>query len=403
MNILYISQELPYEKVPHAGGQSFYNYLVELSKENNIVDLSFYKASEININEILLPSFKVIPIKRLEKTPLIRAFSMVLNLKFSFLDIFNYRLMVKHIKRVLNDFEIDIIQLEWTSSLIFAPFLKKEFPSLKIVVCEHDVNFLRLERIWKNSSSIINKIKNNIKYKIGKKQELRLLNYCDLILTLNYKDKKLLVENNISEKKIQVICPYYNNSISINNIEKKDSDFNLLFYGAMNRVENYLSVINFIETVYKDLYKYTNGNISFYIVGNKPHERLLEYHNKNNIYVTGFVNDPSYYFNISDLFVAPLILGAGIKIKVLEAMASGLPVVTNEIGIEGINAIPNKEYIHFTDYNEMKEIIINFVKNKNQLKEIGNNGKLFVDKNFNFKNSVVELQANYENMRFDKL
>ena len=62
------------------------------------------------------------------------------------------------------------------------------------------------------------------------------------------------------------------------------------------------------------------------------------------ITVTGFVKEISKYFEQSLCLVAPLVLGAGIKIKVLEAMSAGLPVLTNQIGIEGI---PAQNGIHY--------------------------------------------------------
>jgi glycosyltransferase involved in cell wall biosynthesis len=54
--------------------------------------------------------------------------------------------------------------------------------------------------------------------------------------------------------------------------------------------------------------------------------------------VTGFMADPADQFARAHLALAPLFQGAGVKVKVLECLAAGLPVLTTEIGSEGIEA-----------------------------------------------------------------
>lgn len=73
--------------------------------------------------------------------------------------------------------------------------------------------------------------------------------------------------------------------------------------------------------------------------------------------ITGFVNDTLPYFESSMCLVAPLVLGAGIKVKILEAMSSGIPVLTNDIGIEGIPAENGSTYFHCNDAETYNKII----------------------------------------------
>ncbi len=62
--------------------------------------------------------------------------------------------------------------------------------------------------------------------------------------------------------------------------------------------------------------------------------------------------------------VVPLLYGSGIKTKVLSALSCGLPVLSNSIGIEGINVNSNSEYIHCENTNDFVEGIIRLYNNK---------------------------------------
>ena len=84
--------------------------------------------------------------------------------------------------------------------------------------------------------------------------------------------------------------------------------------------------------------------------------------------------------------VAPLILGAGIKVKIIEAFFSGIPVLTNEIGIEGIHAENGKDFLFCKtpqDYADAIKLAV-----ETGIESIGTSGKKYAIKNFNIKNSI---------------
>lgn len=74
----------------------------------------------------------------------------------------------------------------------------------------------------------------------------------------------------------------------------------------------------------------------FWIVGRDPTERLLRLRAVPGIHVTGTVDDLRPYYRRSHVAVFPYWFGAGTKLKVLEAMAMGLPIVATPVGVRGI-------------------------------------------------------------------
>jgi len=79
--------------------------------------------------------------------------------------------------------------------------------------------------------------------------------------------------------------------------------------------------------------------VKFYIVGSSPAQRIRRLARKDRrIIVTGEVEDLRPYRNRARVFVSPMRLGSGMRLKVLEAMAAGLPVVSTSLGMAGIEA-----------------------------------------------------------------
>lgn len=156
------------------------------------------------------------------------------------------------------------------------------------------------------------------------------------IYTLCEKDKDLVSSMySIHKSKIDIIQPrlssFTKTAASRRNkstIEQKS----ILFWGAMNRPENQDAVIAFVEKYNLFL---IHHQIKLYIVGNKPSSKIQSLSSVN-IEVTGFIEDPTPYFLKSTIGIVPLLYGAGIKIKTLEMLACGLPVLSTEIGAEGI-------------------------------------------------------------------
>src|SRR4051812_41704682 len=74
------------------------------------------------------------------------------------------------------------------------------------------------------------------------------------------------------------------------------------------------------------------------IVGRNPPADVAAYHERAGVVVTGGVPDVVPYFRDARCLVVPLESGGGTRLKILEAFAAGLPVVSTPVGVEGIDA-----------------------------------------------------------------
>src|SRR5208283_3084824 len=88
------------------------------------------------------------------------------------------------------------------------------------------------------------------------------------------------------------------------------------------------------------------SDAKFVIAGYGPPEELTALQkNDPGVLVTGFVDDIDECYKKAAVFVAPILLGGGIIVKILDALAAGTPVVTTSYGNEGIGAVPGRDLL----------------------------------------------------------
>ena len=150
------------------------------------------------------------------------------------------------------------------------------------------------------------------------------------------KDRDLLTSLfSIPNKKI-IIKPQPANSFvyQVQRCPEKIEKKSLLFWAAMGRPENERAILNFIEKCFRKLIE-QDRDFKLYIVGSNPSKRVLALAS-HQIIVTGFVEDPTEFFEKAEIGIVPLLEGGGIKLKTLEMLEAGLPVIATTIGAEGI-------------------------------------------------------------------
>jgi sugar transferase (PEP-CTERM/EpsH1 system associated) len=108
-----------------------------------------------------------------------------------------------------------------------------------------------------------------------------------------------------------------------------------LFAGVMDYAPNIDAVMWFIDLVWPAV-KNKWPNAKFCIAGMNPTEKIKKLQSKEGIEVTGFVDDIKPYFDKANIFIAPFRIARGVQNKVLQAFASGLPVIASSMGAEGI-------------------------------------------------------------------
>ena len=151
----------------------------------------------------------------------------------------------------------------------------------------------------------------------------------------------------------------------------------------------------FIEEVWPSLVEEYN-DIEFHLAGrNMPSE--YETSERKNLYIRGEVNDAISFLDDLDIVVVPLFSGSGIRIKILESLALGKPVLSTLKGFEGIDVKHGKDAFLF----ESKEELIRAVKeilNDLDMTQIAKNARDLVVNNFGYKQINANILACLSNL-----
>ncbi|MDR7052278.1 glycosyltransferase involved in cell wall biosynthesis [Duganella sp. 3397] len=112
-----------------------------------------------------------------------------------------------------------------------------------------------------------------------------------------------------------------------------------VFLGGLDVPHNAVSIENFVE---QQLPKIVQAipDVLIRIIGKNPSSRLVELVAKNSRYVVieGYVENLGEVLNAACAMLVPLLFGSGVKLKTIDAMAFGIPILSSDYGVEGVDA-----------------------------------------------------------------
>ena len=196
-------------------------------------------------------------------------------------------------------------------------------------------------------------------------------------LTVSEDDKKNLLKMSENKAEVEVISngvdtEYFNLSTMTYELKEENS---LVFTGSMDWLPNSDAVIYFVKEILPLIWK-KNNQVKFYIVGKNPSKEVLSLGNKDNrIIITGVVDDVRPYIAKSKIFVVPLRVGGGTRLKILEAMAMGKAIVSTTIAAEGIKYTDGYNII-IQDYPlHIANSILALLEDEQKRKNLGQAGR----------------------------
>lgn len=343
--ILFLTTEIPYP-LDNGGKIRTFNMIKGLSTRFDIDLISFYEVENDldykQLNDICnsVNMIKMFFTNNKSKKVLIK------NLIKGF--IHNEPFIVeKFINRAYEEKINDMISKNSYYSIIFdhlniTSYCKKieKVNSLKIL-SEHNCEYLILKRRYENEKSILKKFYLKYEYRKTEKYEKHIIEKFDKVIMLTEEDKKYISDKDIQNDKISIVPISVDTNYKKQNYNNKIK--NLIFLGTMSWYPNEHGILWFLKNVWPLIIK-GNKEIKLYIVGKNPSDEIMKMNN-DRVIVTGYVDDVNKYIEICNVCIVPLFIGGGMRVKILECMAKGIPVISTSIGAEGIKYTRNNEIV----------------------------------------------------------
>lgn len=175
------------------------------------------------------------------------------------------------------------------------------------------------------------------------------------------------------------------------NIAQVKNDKNIVFLGNMQVAHNKDAIKSFLDNIFPFVSEKI-PDVKLRIVGKCTKEYKLDMSKYENVEVTGEVDDIRKYVQECSVAIAPLTYGSGIKTKILETMAMGIPIVTNSIGVEGIKLEDDKNVIVRNDPKDFALSIIDLLENEEIRLKIAEESKVFIRENHQWENILVKFK-----------
>lgn len=346
--VLYITAYVPHKA---AAGEKNTMLMLNDIADNYDVDLIYFKydydlpyqpeQSNVRVKRVFRNS-KLIKLWGITNLPFIHP---VYSIRFSW-----YKLLI--ILRIINRNKYKAIILNHSNVFFYGKFIPNNIPK---ILFAHDVIIQRAKRNSTWLMQFICHYSENMCFKIKNSH----------IFSFSQKDVDIIKQEYSLPAKV---CLDYIDPQIINKKLERVDDYYMMF-GDWTRKENYEGALWFINNVSP----FIDTKTTIKIVGRKfPKEKMDNNNPLVNYEILGFVDDPYDILSKSKCLISPLFNGAGIKVKVIESLACGTPVIGTQIAFEGLPFGFNSSMILANSVDEyihaMKSIRID-IKKRNQIKQ----------------------------------
>jgi GT2 family glycosyltransferase len=255
---------------------------------------------------------------------------------------------------------------------VFIQRIRRVNPRVKVVFDMVDTHFLRFQREHEISGEP-EALAEATRYR---KIEKKLAQTSDLVWCASGEDKQVM-QREVPNTWIEVVPTIH----ELRDAGKPfDERTDLLFIGNLAHRPNGDAMLFFLREIFP-LLRQDLPNVQLDIIGDCHSDAIAAY-NSEAVRIRGYVQDVEPYLRQRRVFIAPLRFGAGIKGKVGEAMAHGLPVVTTSIGAEGFGLTHEFDVMITDDPAGFATAVAQLYTQKELWERVAENSRVRIEKHF---------------------
>ncbi len=294
----------------------------------------------------------------------------------------------KALQEVLKSENYDFVLLESLYMVLYIDTIKRNSKA-RVIFRSHNLEFEIWERLAANSwnpflkwylRKLARKLKEFECDQIGKVDFLLPISPVDRkkYLELGYRGENYTLPLGLDLRKYPV-RPH-----------SKGAKIEIGFIGSLDWRPNLEGLQWFLAHVWPTVQSKYPNLFRIHIAGRNMPEKIRK-QAAPDIIIHGEVSDAIGFIQRYNYFVVPLFSGSGMRVKILEAMAMGKIVLSTRIGIEGIPATPEKEYIKAGNKAEFLDVFDRIVQGEFNLDILGRNARSFIEDNYSIRQVSMDV------------
>jgi glycosyltransferase involved in cell wall biosynthesis len=279
--------------------------------------------------------------------------------------------------------EFDIVHIEHLRGSRYGDLLKSKFPTMPVVWDSVDCISHLFQQAASQSRSFFGRFMTRFELSRTEKAEGNLICKFDHVLVTSPSDRNALLELTPKSKRTSQISVVPNgvdlDYFHPNSEVQRDAE-TIVFSGKMSYHANISMVKHLVAEIMPRIWKVC-PSVRLFVVGKDPTADIRELQKDPRITVTGTVDDIRPFLWRATVSVVPLLYGAGIQNKILEAMATGTPVVTTSGALSALEARPGEHLLISDDPDVFSQAVVQLMQDPNLQKKIGEAGQTYVRAN----------------------
>jgi glycosyltransferase involved in cell wall biosynthesis len=292
------------------------------------------------------------------------------------------------IKKLIST-SFDIVQLEGVFMAMYIPIIKK-YSKAKITLRAHNIEHQIWERHLPHEKNWFKKTYLTLQNNRLKAFELEAFSSVDAIVTITDEDKKV-----VPQQKIHT-CLTGINLETYKQIHQATQPNTVFHFASMDWLPNIEAVEWLLKNVWQEVLKKV-PSAQLILAGRGMPEKMKQAASKN-ITILEHVTDSSLFYATYDIMLVPLWSGSGLRIKLVEGLAYGKPIITTSIGAEGIPYTKHKELLIADTAEEFVNAIVSLLSNSKKKQQLQINARVLAESHFDYKKLASQLILFYNQL-----
>jgi sugar transferase (PEP-CTERM/EpsH1 system associated) len=291
---------------------------------------------------------------------------------------------------------VDVAQIEGIEMAPYLPMLMAAQPRPRLIYDAHNAEWILQMRACrtdvKNPRRWVAAAYSWVQWQRLRRYEASLLRRVDHTIAMSQPDEAAL--RDVAPNAPITVIPNGVDLAAYGSFGGTPIPHDIVFTGKMDFRPNIDAVLWFGQQVLPLIQQQRPG-ATFAVVGQRPHPRLDVLRQNPGITITGFVDDIRPYIAGALVYVAPLRVGGGTRLKLMEAMAMRKPIVATQVGAEGFPVTAGRELLLADEPADFAARVLQLLADAPRREALGEAGNAFARANYGWDSLVPRLEAVY--------
>jgi GT2 family glycosyltransferase len=300
----------------------------------------------------------------------------------------------RRVQRLIWERDIDLVQVEYTQLGQFAGGWRQT----PTVLFEHDIYFQSVWRAIRRSGSVGEFAHTVVEWLRALRYELRLLARMDLVQTCSEKQARLLESFlGCGRAAINGVLRTAIDTAAYTPVFSGREPETLLFVGNFRHAPN-LGGLRFLVDKVMPRLRAERPNVELIVVGAYPTPEVQMLCARPGVRLLGMVPEIREVLARYALFVSPIFTGSGVRVKILEAFAAGIPVISTSLGAEGLDVTDGLELLLAGDQREFVSAIIDLLEHPDRAEAVARRARHTVEQRWDMGVVLERLEEAYREL-----